>query len=66
MKVKTLRRYLKDALTRLEYCDDEQEVNLVSNTYFLNHAYVFLGIAGYDGGYVDLDNPVKEDEDDEE
>ena len=66
MKVKELRKELEKALDRLDEYDDEQKVDLVTNTYFLGNCHVFLGISGFDGGYVNLDNPVDEDEYDDE
>ena len=62
MKVKELRRILNRALNLLEDYDNDTKVNMVSNTYFLNGAYYFLGVAGYDGGYINLEEPVDEDE----
>ena len=38
----------------------DSNVKKVSNTYFLGHPYYFLGIAGTDGGYINLDSPVDE------
>lgn len=68
MKVSELRRKLEKALNVLEDYDDTDEVKVVSNTYFLgNDCRVFLGLSGYDGGYINLDDPVDEeyyDEDD--
>ena len=47
--------------------DDEQKVCMVSNTYFLGHPNMLLGIAGYNGGYINLsDIETEEDEDEEE
>ena len=54
MKVKDLRKLLEEKLEVLEGFEDEQEIKTVSNTYFLGGAPIFLGIAGYDGGYVNL------------
>lgn len=62
MKVKELKEILKEALTVLKDYKPSQEVDLKSNTYFLQGARIFLGIAGYDGGYIDLNAPVCEDE----
>ena len=61
-----LRRILQEALDRLDQIDDEGEENVkietVSNTYFLGECYAFLGISGYDGGYVNLDHIEEEGE----
>lgn len=67
MTVGKLKRVLNRVLENLEDFDDDKEVHMVSNTYFLGNPHYFLGIAGYDGGYINLDNiPVEEDEEDEE
>jgi len=62
MTVAKLRQYLQEAIDTLEIYDDNKEVNMVSNTYFLGHPQIFLGISGLDGGYINLDNPVDDDE----
>lgn len=64
MTVIRLKSLLSDALELLQGYDDDQKVKMVSNTYFLKGAYCFLGITGYDGGYIDLDNPIADDDDD--
>lgn len=62
MKVKELKRRLSDVMNRLDECDDEQEVRMVSNTYFLGSCSTFIGISGYDGGYINCDRMVEEEE----
>ena len=67
--VKELKDRLNGVLDDLNDLDDDQELSLVSNTYFLGNSRMFLGLAGYDGGYLDLgcvfDSVVEsEDEDD--
>lgn len=68
IKVKHLKERLERAMNQLEQLDDEDNVRLESNTYFLHGANNFLGISGYDGGYLDLDRieEAVEDNDDEE
>lgn len=66
IKVSKLKQILENALSDLEGLDDDQEVKLVSNTYFLGHANYFLGISGYDGGYLDLNDIEVEDDEEEE
>ena len=67
MTVGKLKRVLNRVLENLEDFDDDKEICMVSNTYFLGHPHYFLGIAGYDGGYINLDEiPVEEEEEDEE
>lgn len=56
MKVYELKELLTNYLETLEDYDDELELKLESNTYFLGHPSYFLGIAGYSGGYLNLDN----------
>lgn len=65
MTVKGLRAKLQRALNNLEDYDDDQEVRMVSNTYFLGDCSFFLGISGYDGGYINLNDPVEEDEEED-
>ena len=56
MKVYQLKEQLANYLEILEDYDDDLELKLESNTYFLGHPKYFLGIAGmYDGGYLNLD-----------
>lgn len=66
MLVKELKEKLQNIINTLEEYNDTDEVKKVSNTYFLNGARLFLGIAGYDGGYIDLDDIQIEDQDEEE
>lgn len=65
MTVGELKRKLERFINNLENYDDDKEVNMVSNTYFLGNAYYFLGVSGYDGGYIDLENPVEEDDEED-
>lgn len=55
MKVNELKEILERALETLDCYEDEQEVRLASSTYHLGHPHAFLGIGGYDGGYISLD-----------
>ena len=55
MKVEKLKQILEDALEILEQYENTDKVKMVSNTYFLGNPYYFLGIAGYNGGYIALD-----------
>ena len=68
IKVKHLKEKLERAMNQLEQLDDEDNVSLEPNTYFLHDANNFLGISGYDGGYLDLDRieEAVEDNNDEE
>lgn len=66
MTVAKLKQILQDQLDNLEQSDDNQEIKMVSNTYFLGHPKYFLGIAGYDGGYISFDDPVEEDDEEED
>ena len=64
-----MKEKLERAISQLEDLDDEDNVRLESNTYFLHGANAFLGISGYNGGYLDLDRieeAVENDDDDEE
>ena len=70
MKITKLQEILQDALNDIEDCiedyGEDAEVRLESNTYFLGNARYFIGISGYDGGYLNLrdieDNIRKKDE----
>jgi len=55
IKVSKLKDILQTALNTLDELEDDQEIRLVSNTYFLGNPNVFIGIAGYNGGYLNLD-----------
>lgn len=56
MKVFRLREKLRDILHTLDDYPANADIKLESNTYFLNGAHYFIGISGYNGGYVSLDN----------
>ena len=63
-----LKEKLQNVIDVLEDYNNWQEVELVSNTYFLGHSRMFLGLSGYNGGYVDLCNiedAIQRDEDEE-
>lgn len=67
ISVAKLKEKLQSVINNLNELDDDKKLNLESNTYFLNGSRFFVGIAGYDGGYLDLDNVaehVEEDDDD--
>lgn len=68
MKVKDLKELLEEKLEILEQYEDEDKIKMVTNTYFLGHPRAFIGIAGYNGGYISLDNLEEEidNEDSEE
>lgn len=66
MNVKELKNLLQSFIDYLEEeHQDTEKVTLYSNTYFMGHPYYFLGIAGNNGGYINLDNPIKEEEGEE-
>ena len=65
--VAKLKEKLQNVIDDLNELDDDKKLSLESNTYFLNGSRFFVGITGYDGGYLDLDNVaehVEEDDDD--
>lgn len=65
MTIKDLKETLEAILENLEEnYEDGEEVNLVSNTYFLRGKYRFIALGSR--GFVDLDYPTNEDEDGEE
>lgn len=59
ISVAKLKEKLQNVIDDLNELDDDKKLNLESNTYFLNGSRFFVGIAGYDGGYLDLDNVVE-------
>lgn len=57
-----LRQKLQEAIDSLDYFDDDDEVEVRSNTFGVGPNFIsFASI-----GFVDLDNPVKEKEEDED
>lgn len=60
--VKDLKEFLQEQLDNLEVYDEEQKLQLVSNTYFLGNRYCFLACGN---GYLDFDDPVKENDEEE-
>lgn len=51
-----LKERLQRVINILNDYEEEEKLNLEPNTYFLGHCNMFLGISGYDGGYISLDN----------
>lgn len=66
ISVAKLKEKLQSVINDLNELDDDKKLNLESNTYFLNGSRFFVGIAGYDGGYLDLDNVAEHVEDDDD
>lgn len=67
ISVAKLKEKLQSVINDLNELDDDKKLSLESNTYFLSGSRFFVGITGYDGGYLDLDNVaehVEEDDDD--
>ena len=63
MTIKQLKEHLQSVLDELDDFDDESEVRVVSNTYFLRGATHILETRQ---GFIDLDNPVKESDEDDD
>ena len=56
-----LKEYLNDILENLNEYDNDMKLNFESNTCFLGSCDKgFLGIEGYDGGYLNFNDPVIE------
>jgi hypothetical protein len=55
MTIGELKSVLSQTLEECENFDDNCEIRLQSNTYFVNDARYFIGFSGYHGGYLDLD-----------
>ena len=56
MKASEIKEILRDALESFESIPDEFDLRLEPNTYFLGNCESFLGISGFDGGYISLDH----------
>lgn len=54
-----LKQFLQEQLDNLDCYDDNQELNVASNTYFLTRNGA-TNILETSRGFIDLDNPVKE------
>ena len=57
-----LKAKLQEALDNLEYFEDEDEIDIAQNTYWVGPNFISFGSIGF----VDLENPVKEKEEEEE
>ena len=66
ISVEKLKNKLQSVIDDLDNLEDNQKLKLTSNTYFLGGSRFFVGIAGCNGGYLDLDNVIEHVEDDEE
>ena len=62
MKVSKLKQYLQNAIDELDEFNDDDQVHMVTNTYFLNSS----NFIGTHEGYVDLDNIRVDDSDDDD
>lgn len=68
MKVKDLKEILEKALETLEQYEDDDNIKKETNTYFLDGALHFIGISGYNGGYInlsDLEEQINRDEEED-
>jgi len=54
-----LKQFLQEQLDNLDCYDDNQELNVASNTYFLTRNGA-TNILETSRGFIDLDNPAKE------
>jgi len=67
MKVEKLKEILQTALDNLDYFDDEEEIKMVTNTYFIKDKSLFIGT--YEGYFSLKDietNETENNSDDEE
>lgn len=62
MKVSKLKQYLQNVIDELDEFNDDDQVHMVSNTYFIKGS----NFISTHEGYVDLDNIRVDDSDDEE
>ena len=54
--VKDLKEYLQNIIDNLEEYEEETQLKIVENTYWLKDGQNFIAIEGQ--GFVDLDNPT--------
>lgn len=59
MTVRQLKDYLQGIIDDLENYDEDEEIAMVSNTYFLRNKDNFLATRK---GFIDLSNPIETDE----
>lgn len=59
-----LKQFLQEQLDNLDCYDDNQELNVASNTYFLTRNGA-TNILETSGGFIDLDNPINESREEE-
>lgn len=62
--VKDLKQFLQEQLDNLDCYDDNQELNVASNTYFLTRNGA-TNILETSRGFIDLDNPINESREEE-
>lgn len=62
MKVSKLKQYLQNAIDKLDEFNDDDQVHMVTNTYYLKSS----NFIGTHEGYVDLNNIRVDDSDDDE
>ncbi len=63
MTIRELKDHLQRYLDSLDKYDDSEEIRLVNNTYFLYGATNILEIGSK--GFVNLDNPLDKDEEED-
>jgi len=64
MKVKRLKEILQNTLETLEDVDENTEIKMETNTYFMKGVRYFLSSAGE--GYFDIENPIKDSNEEDE
>ena len=51
-----LKEQLKEIIETLDDYEDDCKIMLEPNIYFLGACHSYLGLSGYNGGYLSLDN----------
>lgn len=66
MSIKELKKHLLKIIENLERYDEDESVDVASNTYFLNKKYICTNMLEISGvGFINLDDPVNNGEEEE-
>ena len=57
MTIKELKEHLQNIIENLDQFEEEEEIKIVENTYWLKRGQNFIAIENV--GFVDLDNPIE-------
>lgn len=62
MTAEELKSRLQEIINELDELDDSQEIRMVTNTYFLGDCRMFIGVSGYNGGYINPERLIDYDD----